>query len=190
MKELLRENLNRVLLWAIIFSILFSILSLLIPDTYSAQAEIYVYKISIEGSEDMGKLASKVIGPIAYSADVRSGLITRLNFQGLASDNIKGMLKIKSDVGRMGLFLNLRAAYTDKKAVAQIANLWSEALIAEYQRLFPEEAKGPYPKLALKVISKAEEPRDKSYPNRKAIGFAGFLLGAVISCFKIKREKK
>jgi len=191
MKELFINNLNRIIFTAIIFSALFLMASLLIPDTYGARTIVYVYKMLPEDSSaKIGKNTARVVGTIAYSINVRNSLVSQLNIPGVKQDNIKNALRLSSQFDRNGLVVNMGVFYADPKRASQMADLWSECLIAEYQRLFPAEEKGPIPKLGIKVISKPEEPKKSSYPNRKAIGILGFFAGLAFSYLKIRREKK
>jgi len=191
MKKLFIDNLNKIIFSAIIASALFLMASLLIPDTYGARTVVYIYKILPEYSfGTIDKNAASVVRAIAYSVNVRSSLASRLSIPGVNQDNITNVLRLNSQSDKNGLVVNIAAFYTDPKRTAQIADLWSECLIAEYQRLFPVEEKGPIPKLGIKVISKSEEPKNSSYPNRNAIGLLGFFAGAAFSYFNIKRKKK
>lgn len=191
MKTLIVNNLNRIFFSAVISSVLFLIASLLVPDTYSARTVVYIYKMLPEDpSGGIDRNAARVARAIAYSVNVKNNLALRLGMPGVNQDNIKNALRLNSRSDKNGLVVSMSAFYTDPKRAAQIADLWSECLIAEYQRLFPAEEKGPVPKLGIKVIARAEEPKNSSYPNRKVIGFLGFLTGAAFSYFKIKRKKK
>lgn len=191
MKKLFIDNLNKIIFSAIIVSALFLMASLLIPDTYEARTVAYIYKILPEYSfGTIDKNAATVVRSIAYSVNVRSSLASRLNIPGVNQDNIRNALRLTSQSDKNGLVVNIATFHTDPKRAAQIADIWSECLIAEYQRLFPAEEKGPIPKLGIKVIAKAEEPKNSSYPNRKAIGLLGFLAGAAFSYSRIKRKKK
>jgi len=142
-----------------------------------------------DSSGRMDRNTAEVVRAIAYSVNVRNSLASRLSIPGVNQDNIKNALKLSSKSDKDGLVINMGAFYADPKRTAQIADLWGECLIAEYQRLFPVEGKGPIPKLGIKVISKPEEPKNSSYPNRKIIGLLGFIAGAALSYFKIKRKK-
>lgn len=191
MKKLFIDNLNKIVFSAIIASALFLMASLLVPDTYGARTVVYIYKILPEYSfGTIDKNAASVVRAIAYSVNVRDSLASRLSISGVDQDNIKNALRLSSQSDKNGLVVSMSAFYADPKRAAQAADLWSECLIAEYQRLFPAEEKGPIPKLGIKVIAKAEEPKNSSYPNRKAIGLLGFLAGAIFSYFRIKRKKK
>ncbi len=191
MKTLIINNLNRIFFSAIISSALFLMASLLIPDTYGARTVVYIYKILPEYSfGTIDKNTASVVRAIAYSVNVRSSLASRLNIPGVNQDNIRNALRLTSQFDKNELVVNISAFHTDPKRTAQIADLWSECLIAEYQRLFPTEEKEPIPKLGIKVIAKSEEPKNSSYPNRKAIGLLGFFAGLAFSYLKIRRESK
>lgn len=191
MKKLFIDNLNKIIFSAIISSALFLMASLLIPDTYGARTVVYIHKILPEYSfGTIDKNAARVARAIAYSVNVRNNLASRLGIPGVNQDNIKNALRLSLQSDKNGLVVNMSAFYTDPKRAAQIADLWSECLIAEYMRLFPAEEKGPIPKLGIKVIAKSEEPKNSSYPNRKAIGLLGFFAGLAFSYFKIRRKKK